>query len=266
MDIFFYALLAALIIFILFKRVFEPTYMLIFNKPVYVHFYLFPKKMDDSQKTVLRSAFVFYRNLSPTRKNYFEHRVLSFIENYKFIGRNDLEVSNDMKLKIAGTAVMLTFGMRRYLLTVFEGIILYPDAFESGNGNLHKGEFNPNVKAIVFSWKHFEQGLEFDNDNLNLGLHEFAHALHFESVNKRRPGSSGIIFSDTYNEIMAFIANPDKRQQLMNSNYLRLYAYKNPYEFIAVLLEYFFESPIDFMQKQPELYSMVKRMINFREG
>lgn len=263
MEVFFYALLAFLILIILFKRVFEPAYMLIFNKPVYVHFYPFPKKMDESGKAVLRAEFSFYRNLSPVRKAYFEHRVLSFIENYKFVGRNDLEVTRDMKLKVAATAIMLTFGMRRYLLTVFEGIIIYPDAFESANGNLHKGEFNPTVRAIVFSWKHFEEGLDFENDNLNLGLHEFAHALHFESVNKRRPGSSGIIFSDMYNEIMAFIADPEKRHRLKDSNYFRLYAYKNPYEFIAVLLEYFFETPHEFMQKQPELYGMVKKMINY---
>ena len=238
--------------------------MLVFSKPVYVHFYPFPKKMDESHKEVLRSGFVFYRDLSPQRKLYFEHRVLSFIDNYVFVGRNELVVTDEMKLKIAATYIMLTFGMRRYLLDVFAGIIIYPDVFESVNGNIHKGEFNPNSKAIVFSWKHFQEGFDFDNDNLNLGLHEFAHALHFDSVRKRRPGSSGIIFTDTYNEIMAFIDNPEKRQKLMDSNYLRLYAYKNSYEFIAVLLEYFFETPREFMQKQPELYGMVKKMINYR--
>jgi Mlc titration factor MtfA (ptsG expression regulator) len=49
-------------------------------------------------------------------------------------------------------------------------------------------------------------------------------------------------------------------------NYFRLYAYTNQYEFIAVILEYFFETPREFKQKLPELYGMVKKMINFKES
>ncbi len=266
MEFLLYVLLTVYFSFFILKWMIEPAYMLIYSKPLYVHFYLFPKKMSESGRTVLRNNFAFYRNLSPKRKTYFEHRVESFIAKYMFIGRNDLVVTDEMKIKIAATSVMLSFGMRSYLPSVFEGIIIFPGAFESANGVLHKGEFNPMAKVVVFSWQDFEQGLTFDNDNINLGLHEFAHVLHFDSVSKRRSGSSGIIFSDTYKEIMAFIANPEKRQKLRESNYLRLYAYTNQFEFIAVTLEYFFETPREFRQKLPELYDMVKKMINFREG
>lgn len=266
MEFLLYVLLTIYFSFFILKWIIEPAHMLLFNRPLYVHFYVFPKKMDEAGKAVLRSDFAFYRNLSSVRKVYFEHRVISFIAKYMFIGRNELVVTDEMKIKIAATSVMLSFGMRRYLPTVFEGIIIYPEAFESAGGVLHKGEFNPMAKVVVFSWKDFEEGLAFDNDNINLGLHEFAHVLHFDSVNKRRLGSSGIIFSDAYKEIMAFIADPEKRQKLQESNYLRLYAYTNQFEFIAVTLEYFFETPHEFGQKQPELYAMVQKMINFREG
>ncbi|WP_374707785.1 zinc-dependent peptidase [Flavobacterium sp. J372] len=52
----------------------------------------------------------------------------------------------------------------------------------------------------------------------------------------------------------------------MASGYLRDYAYTNQFEFLAVVLEHFFETPTEFKQRFPELYGMVKRMINFREG
>lgn len=266
MDIFAFSFIALILVFIVFKRIIEPTYMLIFNKPIYVHFYFFPKKIDEQKKEILRRDFKFYRDLSAARKGYFEHRVYCFIDRYTFLGRGGLEVTDEMKLKIAATEVMLTFGMRNYLPTVFEGIIIYPDIFESANGNMHKGEFNPAAKAIVFSWKHFMQGLEFDNDNINLGLHEFAHAIHMDSRVKRRPGSSAIIYSDMFDEIMKYISKDENRLRLKDINYFRSYAYTNSYEFIAVMLEYFFETPKEFKQKLPELYNMVKKMINFKEG
>lgn len=176
-------------------------------------------------------------------------------------------VTDEMKIKIAATSVMLTFGMRKYLYNVFDTILLYPEVYASPrDGTLHKGEFNPALRVIVFSWNDFEQGLLFDSDNLNLGLHEFAHALHFDSLRKRRAGASATIYRDMLNEIMEYVANPEKRARLIEQDYFRNYAYTNQHEFMAVVLEYFFETPHVFKQKFPELYDLVKKMINFREG
>jgi hypothetical protein len=45
---------------------------------------------------------------------------------------------------------MLTFGMRRYLIT-FLTIVIYPESYLSQiTGEYHKGEFNPGMKIIVF--------------------------------------------------------------------------------------------------------------------
>lgn len=251
----------------IFNIIIEPAYMLIFYKPVFVHLYLFPKKLSKEQEAVLYQNFSFYRNLSINRKLYFQHRVATFIEHYNFVGREGVEVTGNMRLKIAATSVMLTFGMRKYLYDVFNTILIYPEVYTSPrDGALHKGEFNPALKVIVFSWHDFEQGLLFDSDNLNLGLHEFAHALHFDSLSKRRPGASAVLYRDMFEEIMQYVANPDKRQRLLAQNYFRQYAFTNQHEFMAVILEYFFETPREFKQKFPELFSLVKRMINFREG
>lgn len=239
---------------------------MVYNRPIYVHLYLFPRQLETPYQALLHKEFRFYRNLPMHKKKYFEHRVYSFIENYNFIGREGLEVTIDMKLRIASTLVMLTFGMRKYLPDVFTTILIYPDAFLSANRqDYHKGEFNPMAGAVVFSWKHFMEGLEYDNDNLNLGLHEFAHALHFDSLKRKKLGASSVIYRDMFDRIMEYIAKPQNREQLKNAEYFRLYAYTNQYEFIAVILEYFFETPQLFRQKLPELYSLVREMINSRE-
>lgn len=274
MDIFF-ALLTLLlaafvglsVLFFIFGYIVEPAYMMVFNRPVYVHFYPFPKQLPQSLDAVLRRDFSFYRNLSEKRKAYFRHRVVAFINKYSFAGREGLHITEEMKVKIAATSVMLTFGMRKYLPDIFSVIILYPDVFLSANGeDYHKGEFNPMAGAVVFSWKHFAEGLEYDNDNLNLGLHEFAHVLHIDSIRRRRIGTSSVLYVDSFNRIMQSLQLPQNRQMLIDAGYLREYAYTNQFEFIAVILEHFFETPADFRLKLPALYIMVRKMINFREG
>ncbi|PZR09717.1 MAG: hypothetical protein DI539_21700 [Flavobacterium psychrophilum] len=247
------------------RDIIEPAYILIFNRPLYVHFYLFPKELSHDGGAILEKYFSFYRNLSEQRKKYFRHRIWTFIDKYTFVGREGIEVTEEMKVKIAATSVMLSFGMRRYLPDLFDVIIVYPDVFESQNGDYHKGEFNPAVRAIVFSWKHFQEGIAFDNDNLNLGLHEFAHVLHFCALAKRRGGASLTIYKDMFEEIRRFSANTDNRDKIMNSGYLRDYAFTNQHEFMAVVFENFFESPREFRQRLPELYEMVKKMINYNE-
>lgn len=248
---------------ILFQLVAEPLHILFFKKPIYVHYYPFPRKLNAAQQAVLQREFNFYGRLSEKRKKYFEHRVSTFLSRYQFIG-NKISVKNDeVQMIVAGTYVMLSFGMRQYLTTTFDKIIIYPNIyFSTVNKEYHKGEFNPNMKAIVFSWNDFLSGHQITNNNINLGLHEFTHALHFGA--KKRQYSSDVIFIDEFNAILTYLENQSFRQKMMTDQYFRDYAFQNEFEFLAVLLEHFFETPKEFQQRYPELFHHVRRMINFQ--
>ena len=242
---------------------FEKGYALFFHKLLYVHFYLFPQKVTLQQLEIL-IKIDFYQKLSPKQKQFFEHRVAAFISNYQFYENGDFEVTDEMKIAIASSAIMLTFGMRFYLFTNFDKIIIYPDSYYSTITDVHhNGEFNPKARVIVFSWKHFQEGNAISNNNLNLGLHEFAHALHFQS--KKVTDISLLLFADMYQKIIADVKNPRNQKALVESGYFRDYAFTNNYEFIAVLLEHFFETPQEFKNQFPELYMKVRKMINFDE-
>lgn len=254
----------AFLLFFTYNVAIEPIYAFFFRKPIYVHFYLFPKKLKMAQIQVLHNQFQFYKKLSPKKKIYFEHRVATFIEKYTFHGKEGLQVTDEMKILIAATAVMLTFGMRNYLFTVIDKVIIYPDVYYSTiNNEMHKGEFNPRMKAIVFSWKHFVEGYSINNDNLNLGLHEFGHVMHYQGL--KNTDTSATIFTVTYEEIMEEVKFPANYKKLTESNYFRIYAYTNEFEFIAVILEHFFETPHQFKQEFPQLFDKVKVMINYTE-
>ena len=263
-QIFFLALFGLFVVVGSFNIIIEPLYVFIFNKPLYVHCYPFPRKLTQSQRYILEQEFIFYRKLSDKRKRFFEHRMASFINKYQFIGKDDLVITDQILVLVSATSVMLTFGMRFYLIDVFDKIIIYPKPyFSTVNQEYQKGEFNPRMKALVFSWEDFQQGFQFEKDNLNLGLHEFAHALHFHGL--KCNDQSSIVFSDTYVKIKEYLVQPNILNHLVASNYFRIYAYTNQMEFLAVVLEHFFETPQIFKKEFPELFEKVRLMINYND-
>lgn len=255
-------LIGTLFIIIIIFRIIEPTYLLLFNKPLYIFWYPILNKIEADDKAVLRREFPFYLKLSDKKKGYFEHRVKCFIDRYNFDGK-DIEVTQEMQLIIAGTYVMLTFGMRTYLLELFENIIIYPTVYYSTiNQDYHKGEYNPRMKSVVFSWEDFLSGHQ-TKDNINLGLHEFTHVLHFYCRKSSDP--SAVIFYDEFTEIEKYFDQENLTNKLKEKQYFRDYAYANKFEFLAVILEHFFETPEIFKKEFPELFEHVKVMINFKE-
>jgi Mlc titration factor MtfA (ptsG expression regulator) len=254
------ALLYILMFFISFL---DDIWIAFFGKPLYIHLYLKPKKITPEQEYILRQKFEFYKKLSDKEKVYFHHRIASFTEEYELISREDFVVTKEVQTLVAATYVMLTFGMRRYLIDSFNKIILYPDAYYSNtNQEYHKGEFNPVMKAVVFSWNDFIKGYEVDNDNLNLGIHEFTHVVHHHSM--RNNDASSLNFRKHYQQLYKEVNHPPNRERLISSDYFRVYGYTNPYEFISVIVEHYFETPQLFKKEFPELFENVSLMLNHK--
>ena len=242
---------------------FDAVYAYIFGKPIFVHSYFRKKTLSLEQKAILEAHVNFYKKLNPEYKNYFEHRLADFINTYQFIGRDSYVITNETKVIIGSVYIMMTFGMRKYLTNVFNKIIVYPSQFHSrAHNRSHKGEFNFRYKAIVFSWEDFVNGIAIENDNLHLGVHEFTHTLSFHG--KISKDYSAKVFNKMHREILEYVKTPENAKKIKSSNYFRKYAYTNSLEFMAVMMEYFFESPIEFQERFPELFLKVVKMINYK--
>lgn len=258
----FAIVLVLLILNFSFKMI-EMGYVMKFKRPFYTHFYISLRKLEPKYKSILAQKFLFYKNLEPKYERYFEHRVASFIKDKEFIGREGITVSDEMKTLISATAVMLTFGFRDFYIGLIDKIFIYPNSFYStSNDEYHKGEFNPRLQTLVLSWSDFLKGFEIGDDNINLGIHEFAHAVHLNSLKER--DVSSIIFSDSFKELTTLLShNETLRKELIASKYFRDYAYTNQYEFLAVIIESFLETPQEFKSQFPEVYQKTKQMLNF---
>jgi Mlc titration factor MtfA (ptsG expression regulator) len=224
----------------------------------------FYKKLHLPEKEILKSNFNFYQKLTPRQQKLFDHRVLQFIEYHTFIGRKGLQVDIEMKLLIAGTAVMLSFGYDRYLYSLFQTILVYPeDYFSNITHQNHKGETNPKMGVIVFSWEDFKEGIVIEDDNLHLGLHEFAHALHFSFLKENTRDAE--TFKLNFRRILLHLESQEVRQRLVSSGYLREYAFENQYEFFAVMVEHFFESPHKFRENHPNLFHLMGNLLQMQQ-
>ncbi len=242
-------------------RVFENWFAKSYDRPLFRHYFVY-KKLSSFQIQILNDDFDFYSKLSEKHKKQFQHRISYFLSEKKFIGRGELIVTEQIKVLIAAVACMLSFGRKNYNYSLIDFILIYPAEFYSTvNGNFHKGEFNPKERALVLSWKDFQEGYQINNDNLNVGIHEFMHAMQLEAKNSGDIDSARFI--KQFQNILKQLTKQDVKDQLDKTNFFRTYAFTNQYEFMAVLAEYFFESPQDFKALFPKLYNYTKKLLNF---
>jgi len=252
--------LGIFVLYLLF-RLFEHWYTNRYDVLLYKQLFVF-RTLSRKQKKILEEDFHFYTLLTSKQQRRFEHRVAYFIKTKSFVGREELVVTDQMKVLIAAVGCMLTFGRKQYSYVLLEHILIYPKDFYSViNDTYHKGEFNPRQRTLVLSWKDFELGYRITDDNLNLGVHEFMHALQLEA--KSSNDIDALRFERQYNNILRRLSDTNLKDRLDAVKYFRAYAFTNQYEFMAVLAEYFIESPKDFKVNFPELYQYKKTLLNF---
>ncbi len=217
--------------------------------------------ISPAYRRLLQQHSVYYQQLTPYNQKRFEKRVQQFIQLKRFVPRNMPQVTDEMKVLIAASAVQLTFGLPNVYLLHFHTIVIYPDSYYSTiSKRYHKGEVNPAFGIIVLSWKDFVEGLATPDDSLNLGLHEMAHALRLENV----------VRNDEHNFLKPHILQQwEEESQLERaklrsgeSHFFRQYAASDDEEFFAIAVENFFERPKQFWQELPHLYQTLSLLLN----
>lgn len=207
---------------------------------------------------VIGSVFTYYNDLPEDQKLRFVERVYRFRHTKKFhyIGLENLE---DIAILVSASAVQVTFGLKNYKLAHFNDIYILADAYHmDSDEELYIGHVAP--EGIYLSWKHFLYGYAHKNDNINVAVHEMAHALlynnffaqygidsHFRLNYEKFSSSTGPILANA-------ITN--------RHSYLRNYAFSNLHEFWAVSVEAFFENPKGLKENMHELYEALCRVLN----
>jgi Mlc titration factor MtfA (ptsG expression regulator) len=200
----------------------------------------------------------YYSRLPEELRKKFLERTFQFrsLKNFHFVGITE---QAEIPILISAAAVQLTLGLEKYELAFFKDIYITLDAYKSGDATeLYVGHVAPN--GIYLSWKYFLQGFSDSQDNVNVAIHELAHALAHESFIEE----SGVDW-DFRTDFARFSeqSGPEMVKWLMSrKSFLRPYAFTNFQEFWAVAVEAFFESPAEFKRQMPELYGSLCNVLN----
>ncbi|MBU2997027.1 zinc-dependent peptidase [Cellulophaga baltica] len=215
-----------------------------------------------SEKKIILNNFPVYKKLSIRQKQKFEYRLLRFRKDKQFVFNGEIPRHDDMALLLSATATMLTLGLKNYKIPAIERIIIYPDQYYSKiTRQDHIGEYNPGLKTIVVSALHVKQGFQIPNDNKNLGVHEFAHALSFNSIIE--DSREARFFKKQIDKVNHMFDSSTFNEKLENSNYFRAYSRTNMHEFFAVATENYVETPEQFKIEFPVLYALIGSMLKF---
>jgi MtfA peptidase len=240
---------------------------------------LFPKKKCESgfdeeemqtSRQMLRDNFIVYKMLEEKGRKLFEKRVCKFISEKTFMAGKDIpEITDEMRIMVAASAIQITYGYPDVYFNHFETIILYADDYYSTiTGQYHEGEVNAGG-AIVLSWRSFLSGFSDMTDGKNLALHEMAHALQLTNIVDNE--EYDFLDHQTMQEFeeQAYI----EMQKIENgdNSFFRSYGATNKEEFFSVSVECFFEQSGGFKAYNPVLYSLLVRilkidLLNFRKG
>lgn len=209
--------------------------------------------------TFFTTYFAYYTTLDTNYKSVFVNRAQQFISEKEISGAGGFVPDNRVKAIIAASAVQLTLGLDTWQMDYFGEIIVHPSDFDSSSGK-QKFSGETNLQGFMqFSWKNFIHGYQVEDDNLNLGLHEFTHALRFSAAKGNRQD----YFVDYYFNKWLASAN-EAFYDIKNGRdtIFRKYGGANINEFLSVCVEHYFESPEEIKERYPHLYYATGILLN----
>ncbi|MDQ6690805.1 MAG: zinc-dependent peptidase [Gemmatimonadota bacterium] len=196
-----------------------------------------------------------------------------FVAEKHFEGAGGLELTDEIRVTIAGQACLLLLHRETNYYPELITILVYPSGYtakedrhigggiweEGGEDRL--GHTGRRLGALVLAWDAVRRGAAEPTDGENLVLHEFAHQLDFE--NESSDGTPALNTRGDYlawarvmsAEFNALRNAADAGEQTL----LNEYGATNPSEFFAVITEVFFERPRALRKRHPALFAQLQR-------
>ena len=214
---------------------------------------------DEEIITVLDKHFPYYPKLSQLEKAKFIERTQLFIAD-KIFKIHCNPGFKEMPILISAAAVQLTLGLKKYLLPNFTFIHVYPEEFLGVHPSIRVLEGNVSGHAINLSWKHFLEGYRNPANGQNVGLHELAHALYYQTFIVEENVDRN--FRDTFDGFSEYGNKVFEQEKLPGNDLYSEYALKNFQEFWAESIEIFFEKPWQLKNSYPNLYAAIAALLN----
>ncbi len=230
----------------------------------------FPKAWID----ILEHNLPAYRALGVDEQQRLRELIHLFLAKKRFYGCAGLELTDEIRVTIAGQACLLLLGQGRAVYPKLQSVLVYPSAFRaqreqwSDAGTVHMEEHHLlgeswELGKVILSWDDVTRGVSDFTDGQNVVLHEFAHQL--DGLSGTTNGAPPLYRNSYQSWARVFTENfEDLRSRGMHGHptVLDTYGGTNPAEFFAVSTEAFFERPFALEARRPELFEELRRYYN----
>lgn len=217
--------------------------------------------IGEAERQLLLQHVAYYQKLDPAGRKQFEEMLADFLSYVRIEGVGITAEPLDSIL-IGSSAVIPTFGFKRWKYQNLHTVLLYPDTFNKdfqfeGTGRSILGMVGTGYMdgQMILSRSALRQGFSIASDKENTAIHEFVHLL-----DKSDGATDGIpenLMPHQYIIPWVKLIHEEIKKIQLGKSDINPYAITNEAEFFAVVSEYFFENPAQMKEKHPELYQML---------
>lgn len=245
--------------------------VLLFAAPAYLRrrrrARLFATGLPERQQIILERNVPLLRRMPAALRRELHGHVNVFLDEKRWLGCGGLELTEEMRVTIAGHACILLLNRETGYFPGFSSIYVYPDTYlvddveYDGEIEIHgrdarAGESWPGG-PVILSWRDVRDTIEGRADGQNVVLHEFAHKLDEANgeANGLPPLHQGMsvaewssVWSAAYDAFNGWV-DADAADLPFDD-----YAATHPAEFFSVATEAFFLEPERLAAMLPDVY------------
>jgi hypothetical protein len=217
---------------------------------------LLAEPFPEAWRAFLLEACDHYARLPTPERGAFESALRVFVDEKRVTGV-EIQVTDDLRLLVASSAVTLSLGWPGYEWSQLTEVLLYPDDFDRDytfGGDERSGETHP-WGTVILSVPSLVESFELPDDAFHVGLHEFAHLLDGEHAvfDGIPPG----LAADQEREWVALARAAMESMGRPGPSVIDRYGADDPVEFFAVAVEAFFERPAGVRRRLPGIYALL---------
>lgn len=220
---------------------------------------------------ILERNLAQYAGMEPAERQRLQRLVQQFMHEKSFVGCAGLEITDEMRVTIAGQACMLVLGragdrLPALVYPSLHAVLVYPGAFLVPRREVDAAGVVTEQRQdllgeswgdgrVILSWDHVRRAGMEDSSH-NVVLHEFAHQLDSESGSTNgAPYLGSTARYRSWSEVLSRNFAELRRDAMWGQRgVLDHYGASSPAEFFAVATESFFEQPWELAARHPDLY------------
>lgn len=236
--------------------------------------HLLETPFPDAWRAILERNVKAYRMLDAEQQHRLRDLTQVFIAEKHWEGCGGLELDDEMRVTIAGSACLLILGRDHDLMRGVESILVYPSTVLLPDQPLGSFEGRPRIIGapqevlgvahrggpVVLAWDQVLAGARDDDDGQNVVIHEMAHKIDF--LDGAADGTPPLDTAEERREWARICTEVFQAVREHKKTLLRGYAGTNEAEFFAVASEVFFEKPHQLQRDLPELYGILRAFYN----